>query len=337
MKKNIILTMIFLLLIVLNACSGINSDGEKNDNNNDGKSLAGKNIELIVPQAAGGGTDVIARSIAKIAEEELDASIGVVNKEGGGGAVGMIEGANAEPDGLTLTFSTVELSFLHHLDLAEITPNDFEPIAQVNLDPAAITVSADSPFDSIEDLIDYAKDNPGKLKVGGSGFGAIWHLAAEEFAEENDIDIEFISFDGAAPSVTSLLGGHIDVVTVSPGEILPQVESGDLKTLAIMDEGRSKSMDDVPTLEESDVNNVEVGAWRGITAPKDTPKEIVKELEEAFINAAESEEFEQFMNENGMGIDIKDSKDFGEQMDETSDLFKPLIKKLDIDKEDLEE
>src|SRR5699024_3029266 len=217
MKKGLKYFLFFSLIIVVSACSS--DSGGSNDSE---ETLEGSNIEFIVPQAAGGGTDTIARSLAKIAEDELDASIGVVNKEGGGGAVGMADGAAAKTDGKTITFTTVELSFLNHLGLSDVSPDDYEPVAQVNLDPGAITVASNAPYDTVEEFVGYAKEHPGEIKIGGSGFGAIWHLAAEQFAEENDIDIDFIPFDGAGPSITSLLGGHIDAVTVSPGEVLPQ-------------------------------------------------------------------------------------------------------------------
>ncbi|WP_164671168.1 tripartite tricarboxylate transporter substrate binding protein [Virgibacillus doumboii] len=327
MKKVFGLFLIILLTFVSACSSGDSASSAENES-----SLAGSTIELIVPHAAGGGTDAVARSIAKIAEKELDASIGVVNKPGGGGAVGMAEGAAAKPDGLTLTFATVELSFLSHLGLADFTYEDFDPVAQLNFDPSAITVPADAPYDTVQEFVDYAKEHPGEIRVGGSGFGAIWHLSAEAFADANEIDIEFVPFDGAAPSITSLLGGHIEAVTVSPGEVMTQVEAGKLKTLAVMSDKRSEALPDVPTLEEAGVETVNVGAWRGVVAPKGTPEDVVKELEEAFLKAAESDKFKEFMKNNGLGIVTKGSEDFGKQMEDSSKLFKPLIEKLDIAK-----
>lgn len=327
MKKILGLLLIALLLIV-SACN--TNDSETNAA--DGSSLEGSTIELIVPHAAGGGTDAVARSIAKIAEKELDASIGVVNKPGGGGAVGMAEGAAAKSDGLTLTFATVELSFLSHLGLADFTHEDFAPVAQLNFDPAAITVPADAPYDTVQEFVDYAKEHPGEIRVGGSGYGAIWHLSAEAFADANGIDLEFVPFDGAAPSITSLLGGHIEAVTVSPGEVMTQVEAGKLKTLAVMSDERSEALPDVPTLEEAGVEPVSVGAWRGVVTPKGTPEDVVSELEKAFLEAAKSDEFKDFMKNNGLGIVTKGSDDFKKQMKDSSELFKPLIEKLDIAK-----
>lgn len=311
-------------ILIISACGSSETSGDKN------ASLKGKTVELIVPHAAGGGTDAVARSVARLAEKNLDASIGVVNKPGGGGAVGMAEGASAKPDGLKLTFATVELTMLNHLGLADFTHEDFEPVAQVNFDPSAITVDADAPYDTVEEFVQYAKDHPGEIRIGGSGFGAIWHLAAEAFADANGIEIEFIPFDGAAPSISSLLGGHIEAVTVSPGEVKTQVDAGELKTLAIMADERSDALPEVPTLSESDVESVTVGAWRGVVAPKGTPASIIKEAEEAFLKAAEDEEFIEFMRSNGLGISIKNSEEFKQEMVNSSELFQPLIEKLDI-------
>ncbi|MFD1067030.1 tripartite tricarboxylate transporter substrate binding protein [Oceanobacillus locisalsi] len=321
MKKIVLIFLLFLLIIA--GCS--NSEGEADSSNGEENVLAGETIQMIVPHAAGGGSDVVARSIAAEAAENLDASIGVVNTPGGGGAVGMAEGAAAPADGLNLTFGTIELTMLPHLDLADVTYEDFEPVAQVNFDPAAITVPADAPYDTVEEFIEYAKNNPGEIRVGGSGFGAIWHLASETFALENDIELDFVPFDGAAPSITALLGGHIEAVTASPGEVLEQVEAGELKTLAVMSDERSDAMPDVPTLEEEGVEPVNTGLWRGVMVPKDTPDEVIEELQEAFLEAAESEEYEEFMSNNGFGISVKDADGFREDMENDHESFEEII------------
>lgn len=353
MKRFFAVTFMLMLALVLVACGGsddvdqgeVEEDVTESDEGaaEETDSDAGEDtaadvdfptgpIELIVPHAAGGGTDATARALAEATEEHLGGSIGVTNREGGGGAVGMTEGSLADPDGYTLTLATVELTTLPHLGLAEITYEDVKPIAQINFDPAAVTVPADAPYDTLEEFLEYAKDNPGEIQVGNSGPGAIWHLAAAAIEKATGVEFVHVPFDGAAPAVTDLLGGHIDAVTVSPAEVLPQVEAGELKTLAIMAEERSPVMPDVPTFEEAGVSDaVYVGPWRGIVAPKDTPDEVAQILTDAFLKGAAEQSFIDFMENNGLGIIIRDAEGFGEEMKASHESYGQLIPELDIE------
>ncbi|MFC7062423.1 tripartite tricarboxylate transporter substrate binding protein [Halobacillus seohaensis] len=317
------------LLLLVAGCSGDESSSADNEDT-DASSFPEKPITLIVPSAAGGGTDSTARALANATEDHLGESIGVENKEGGSGATGMTEGANADPDGYTVSMVFVELTMLNHLGLSDLTSDQFKPLGLVNLDPAALTVPADAPYDTIDEFIEYSKENPGEVKVGNAGTGSIWHIAAESFAKETELELNHVPFDGAAPAVTSLMGGHIDAVTVSPAEVLPQVESGDLKTLGVMSDKRSDMMPDVPTFEEEEVDVTPVGTWRGLVVPEDTPDEIAGKLEEAFLKGAEEEEFTEFMKNNGLGLEVKNSEEFEEFMNKESQFYGDIISDLDL-------
>ena len=131
--------------------------------------------------------------------------------------------------------------------------SDFKPIARLNADPAAITVRADAPWNSYEEFMTYAKANPGKVRIGNSGTGAIWHLAAAALEDKTGAKFSHVPYDGAAPAITGLLGGHIEAVSVSPGEVINHVKGGKLKTLVVMADERMKTMPDVPTLKEKGV------------------------------------------------------------------------------------
>lgn len=128
-----------------------------------------KQIELVVPYAAGGGTDLVARAFADAAKNHLPVSIGVINKPGGGGAIGLSEIAAARPNGYKIGLGTVELTTLPSLGMVRFKTSDFKPIARLNADPAAITVRADAPWNSYEEFMTYAKANPGKVRIGNSG------------------------------------------------------------------------------------------------------------------------------------------------------------------------
>ena len=205
-----------------------------------------KQIELIVPYAAGGGTDLVARAFADAAKNHLPVSVGVINKPGGGGAIGLSEIAAARPNGYKIGLGTVELTTLPSLGMVRFKTSDFKPIARLNADPAAITVRADAPWNSYDEFMTYAKANPGKVRIGNSGTGAIWHLAAAALEDKTGAKFSHVPYDGAAPAITGLLGGHIEAVAVSPGEVINHVKGGKLKTLVVMADERVKTMPAVP-------------------------------------------------------------------------------------------
>lgn len=314
MKKFKVLSMLTVLVLLLAACGS--SEGETSS------SFPSKKFELIVPFSAGGGTDTIARSFADLAKDELDQPIGVVNREGGGGAVGMQNGANAKADGYTLTLVTGELLTLPHTGLAQFTYEDFRLVSLLNEDSAAITVRADAPWDTIEEFIEASKTE--KLKVGNSGTGAIWHLAAAAMEKETGTTLNHVPFEGAAPAVTALLGGHIDAVSVSPAEVITQVEAGEFKVLAVMADERVENLSDVPTLKEQGID-LSFGTFRGVAVPKDTPDEIVKVLEESFATTIQSEEFKATLDKLNLGYRYENGEGFLDLVEAQDALFTELI------------
>lgn len=288
-----------------------------------------KSIQIIVPFAAGGGTDIVARAVADAAKNHFSKPVVIVNKTGAGGAVGMGEGANAKPDGYTVTMICVELVTLPPQNLAPFTSSDFRPIMQINAEPSAITVKADAPWNTVEEFLDYARNNPGKVKVGNSGVGAIWHLAAAAIELETDASFNHIPYEGAAPAIAALVGGHIDAVTVSPAEVASQVNGGQLKMLAVVDTERSKSFPDIPTLKEEGYD-VAVGTWRGLAVPKDTSDEIVAILKEGFLKAVDEADFKSFMDRNGLSIVVLEEEQYAEKIENDNRLFAELIDHLDM-------
>jgi tripartite-type tricarboxylate transporter receptor subunit TctC len=290
-----------------------------------------KPITLIVPYAAGGGTDLTARALVKATEKYLSQPIVVVNRTGGGGSVGLMEGATAKGDGYTVTYLPAELTTLPHLGLLPITYEEFKPIAQTNFDPSAITVRAEAPFKTVNEFLDYAKAHPGELKMGNAGTGSIWHLAAVTLERGTGVKFAHIPFEGAGPAVSALMSGFVDAVPVSPAEVKKYVDEGKLRTLAINADKRSEALPGVPTLEEQTGIYVDfTSTWRGLAVPKDTPDEIVELLANAFVKGTEDEEFRASMKLNGLGLLVKDNKGFAKQLKESHDLFAKMIPELGL-------
>ncbi|WP_236838932.1 tripartite tricarboxylate transporter substrate binding protein [Caldalkalibacillus salinus] len=335
MKKHLtsfkFVTTILALVLFMAACGGnTTSETGGDESGDDTSSFPTQALEIIVPYSAGGGTDMVARSFADLAEDELDQPVAVVNREGGGGAVGMQTGISAEADGYTVTMVTVELLTLPHSGLAQFSYEQLQPVALLNEDPAAITVQADAPWDTLEAFIADAENE--KLSVGNSGTGAIWHLAASALEQETDANFNHVPFDGAAPAVTALLGGHIDAVSVSPAEVRSQVDAGELKVLGVMAEDRVDSLPEVPTLSESGID-LAIGTWRGLAVPKETPDDVVQVLEEAFGNTAQTEDFQSTLNEMNLGYRYADGEAFQTLLESQDSLFSELIPSLELNEE----
>ncbi|WP_029011309.1 tripartite tricarboxylate transporter substrate binding protein [Azospirillum halopraeferens] len=288
-----------------------------------------KQIELIVPYAAGGGTDLVARAFADAANRHLPKAIGVVNKTGGAGAVGLTEIMAARPDGYKVGMGTVEITMLPHLGLARFTVEDFTPIARLNAEPSAVTVNADAPWQTIEEFLAHAKANPGKVRIGNSGTGAIWHLAAEAMAKKAEVSFNHVPYDGANPAVTALLGNHIEAVTVSPAEVSSHVAAGKLRILAVMDEKRSATFPNVPTLTEKGID-VTVATWRGIVVPKRTPKDVVETLRSTARAAADEASFREQLQKMNLTHAYADSDAFKAVMEKDNAFFKELMTELGI-------
>lgn len=286
-------------------------------------------IELVVPYQAGGGTDALARAFAEATRKHMPQSVIIVNKPGASGAIGWQDVINAKPDGYRLAVVTVELTTLPHLGLAKFSYADLAPIAQLNADPAAITVRADAPWNTIEEFLAAAKKDNGKLSMGNGGNGGIWHLAAAALEDKTGTKFNHTPFQGAAPAVLALLGGHIDAVAVSPAEVTTYVQAGKLKTLAVMAEQRVKGFEKVPTLKERNIDLV-IGTWRGIAAPKNTPPEVIAYLKNRSQKAANEPAFREVLEKQNLGFAYADDVAFKATMAKDNAHFKSLVTKLDI-------
>lgn len=281
-----------------------------------------KNIRLVVPFGAGGGTDSVGRTLANSAKDILGTSISVMNRTGGAGAVGMSYGAQQRPDGYTLTVVTREIASLPQMGLMQNTADDFKLIRMVNLDPAVVLVPADSPFNTINDLIAEAKNKPGQVKFASTAAPNFYLMALEK---AQDIKLNAIPYNGSSEAIPSVLGHHTQVTMVTPGEAIAQLRSGQLKALGVMSAERISYIPDVATLKEQGID-VTTGTWRGIGAPKGTPDEIIEILGKAFDQAMASAEFKDFMAKGAMTIHPLKAQEFTDFVKQDTELLGKLIK-----------
>lgn len=285
-----------------------------------------REITMIVPWAAGGGTDIVAREIARLMEKELGKPVVVMNVEGGGGAVGFQKIATSRPDGYTIGFTTNSMLLQKYTASTFVDYKKLKHIAMVNEDPATLTVNATAPWNTITEFVDYAKKNPNKIRIANSGPGAIWHVAAMLLEEKIDTKFIHVPYSGAAPAGIAVAGGHIEATTVSPAEVRSLVDSGKLKMLAIAAAERDPNFPNIPTLKESGIDLV-IGVWRAVAVPKDTPAYVIQILENAITKAVHSSEYKEFMAKAGFGIRYMSSSDMVPFLDAQNADFASVFKK----------
>jgi tripartite-type tricarboxylate transporter receptor subunit TctC len=258
-------------------------------------------VTLIVPPGAGGGTDVLFRALAKATEPFLGQPVLVVNRPGAGGAIGTAEIARAKPDGYTIG------AVLQQIYLPMMRPEltyrvkDFTYIMMVNTDPLVFTVKGDSKWKTMSDLIAAAKEAPGKITIGNCGSGCNSHIAAALMAKNAGIQLTYVPFDGHAPGRTALLGGHLDVMMLTPGEAIDYIKSGQLRGLAVTADKRFEGLD-VPTLKEAAGFDVVGVSWRAIGGPAGMPADVVAKLADAFKKGMETADFQDFAKKGGFPL-----------------------------------
>ena len=251
-------------------------------------------VQMIVPWAAGGGTDTMARLVAPFLGEELGVDITVVNREGGNSAVGNTAIATGPTDGSMIGLVTAELAMLHWQGLTEISHENVVPVGTPASNWGGITVAADAPYETVGELLEYVEEHPGELRGSGTGVGGIWHVGALGLLLEAGLPADAINWvpsEGGAPALQELLAGGIDISFASLPENSAQISDGAVRPLAIMaDERDEENFPDVPTVKEEGIDWV-VSAPFMLVAPEGTPDDIVATLEQALGAVAEDPEF----------------------------------------------
>ena len=295
-----------------------------------------KPITLIVPWAAGGGTDATARIIAKAPEEELGETINVVNRTGGSGVVGHTAIARAKPDGYTLGLGTVEINMMHWQGLTDLTYEDFTPIGQINFDAASLSVAEDTDYQDLDDLMSAVREAPaGTFNASGTGLGGIWHVALVGLLMDLDMPadkVNWVPSQGAAPAMTELAAGGVDMAATSLPEARSMIDAGRVRSLGVMAEEPLESFPDVPTVASQVDSDFTTGAWRGVIGPQGMDDAIVETLESALHDAYQSETYQSFMEKQGYGVQWRDAQAFGTYMEESDAAFGDIMKAIGLAK-----
>jgi tripartite-type tricarboxylate transporter receptor subunit TctC len=286
-----------------------------------------KEVQIIVPYAAGGATDLVFRALAASSQKYLGKAVVVINKPGGGGAVGFTEAKQAKPDGYTLVTAITPITILPHQVKTAFSYRDFEPIISVVQDPVMFQVRADAPWKDLKEFLDYARANPGMITVGNSGAGGGVHLIALAFEKAAGVKFNHIPFAGGGPSVTALLGGHVNAVSVGPPEGIAQVKAGQLRIIALFSEQRMPDFPNVATVREQGVDFA-MGQWRGLAAPKGTPPEVVKVLHDAFKRGMEDPAFTKNAADMAVALAYVGSADFAKLMAADDQRYAKLVSEI---------
>lgn len=291
-----------------------------------------KPIEIVVGAGAGGGTDVLARLYAETAKKYVPQPFLVTNKPGASGGIGMTEVQRATPDGYKMAVLMGELAILSHLDISKVTTTDFIAIARLNADPGLVAVRSDSPLQTIEELLAQAKKQPGNLTMGNSGAGGIWHLAAAAIEDKTGAKFNHVPYQGAAPCVLALVGGHLDAIVVSPAEIGQFVAAGKIRVLvSLADRRLAAPYDKVQTFKEKGIDLM-VGTWRGLGVPLNTPPEVVRYLREATRKIADDASFRDSLVKANLQPAYMEPEGFQTFMNAQSAYFKVLLSRLNLSK-----
>jgi len=291
-----------------------------------------RTIKIVVPYAAGGAVDIVARIVGQALAEQLKQPVIVDNRPGASANIGMDLVARAAPDGYTLLMASNGLTTNMALfpTLSFDGRRDFAPIARVGYAPLVIVVPAASPAKSLKDLIAQAKAKPGDLSYGTAGNGSSGHLAGELLKASAGIDVLHVPYKGGAPAITDLLGEHLSFMPINPLEVMPHVQAGKLRVLAVGSDKRFLLLPDVPTAIEAGVPGFEASVWWGLVAPARTPLDIVARLNSETNKALHDPAIAKKLADLGVVTTPGSSAEFASFIAKQTEVWSAVIKKAGI-------
>jgi len=314
-----LLALVLLLSVALVGCGGQKSTEPQEDN------FPTKPIQNIVSWSPGGSSDMSQRLVSSFIGKYLGQSMVIVNKPGGAAVPGTTEIAKAKPDGYTVGMNWYASYVLrpHILDVGYKT-EDFEFILGFMRQRNAIAVRSDSPFQTLDDLVAYAKEHPNELKFSGSPTASWQHLAGMDFNQKAGIETQFVPYDGGRPSAVALVGGHLDYIVGQPAEFKGELEAGQIRVLCVLEKERIEMLPDVPTAIELGYN-VAHPHMAILVAPKGIPAERIKKIHDAYKAVLEDEEFLSVAAKSGLEIDYQSGEEVKKEIEELDAIYAKLV------------
>jgi tripartite-type tricarboxylate transporter receptor subunit TctC len=292
-----------------------------------------KPITGIVPQAAGGSTDLLCRAVEKVWPKYSTQPLVVINKPGGGGVIGTEQVVRSKPDGYTLYlgYGSGNDIVMPSLQKMPFDPQkDLIPIARLSVHSVVIVTGANSQFKSIKDIIAYSKKEGKPVTTAVAAKAGAVDIALTAFGKAAGVNIATVPFSGGAEAVTALAGGHLMIGGGHPSEVIPHIKAGRFKALAVVTPQRDPELPNVPTLIEEGIKVHTWGSVKGVAAPAGTPKEIVKYIEDTIKKICNDAEFQQTMKNIDQPIMYQNSADFTKFIKQATDDYAKLIKELNI-------
>ena len=284
-------------------------------------------VRIIVPVAPGGSTDIVARLVGQFLSERLGQPFVVENRPGAGGNIGTEAAVKSPADGYTLLLVNVAnaTNSVFYEKLAFNFRRDIAPVAGIDRQPYAVLVQPSFPAKSIPEFVDYAKAHPGKINMASTGNGTGGHLAGELFKMMTGVDMVHVPYRGSAPAMTDLIGGQVNVYFGSVGTSVEHIRAGRLRALAVTTIERSDAIPDVPTVREF-LSGYEASFWTGVGAPRDTPAEIVRKLNDEINTILANPKMRSRLTELGSAPIAMSPVEFGKLFDEEAEKWGKVVK-----------
>jgi tripartite-type tricarboxylate transporter receptor subunit TctC len=294
-----------------------------------------KPVTLVVPFAAGGPTDTVARAVGQAMETTLGTNVIVENKPGAGGTIGVADVARAQPDGYRI--------LVHHIGMATAPAlyrklsfdplKDLEPVGLINDVPMTLLVRTTLPVNNVKELIGHVKQNKDKITLANAGIGAASHLCGLLFQQAIETDLTTVPYKGTAPAITDLIGGQVDILCDQTTNTTEQIKGGKVKALALTAPKRLESLKDLPTSAEAGLPGFELSIWHGMYAPKGTPKPVLDKLVAALQAGLKDPGLQKRFADLGSTVvapNLQTPEALGKHLKSEIDKWAPIIKKAGV-------